>query len=166
MHNWPLVPAMTVLLLVPAVAQGQRPTGTAPQWEVRADATVSPDLAAHGGVGINVRAGQYMRLGAAYLAGAARGPVGDRDARFSQRIDASARFLLDPFAERPRGLYGGAGFTARQDAGEALRGDLMLVIGIEGAARGRATPSIELTLGGGVRVGVVLRQTRIRRFGR
>jgi hypothetical protein len=158
--------AMAVLMLGPAVAQGQRPTGLAPQWEARADVTVSPDLAGHAGLGLNVRAGQYMRLGVAYLAGAARGPLGDREARLSQRIDASARFLLDPFAERPRGLYGGAGFTMRQDAGEALRGDLMLVIGIEGAARGRATPSIELALGGGVRVGVVLRSPRARRFGR
>lgn len=146
--------------LLPASLVAQRATGAQPQWELRADATLAPVLAGHAGVGGNVRAGQYVRLGAAWLAGAAQGPAGDRAARFSQRIDLTARFLLDPFGEQRRGLYGGAGFTARQDAGEAWKGDLMLLMGIEGAPRGRVTPSIELSLGGGVRVGIVLRSRR------
>jgi hypothetical protein len=145
------------MLVAPAMLRGQRLQGAAPQWEARADVTVSPRMAAHAGAGVNVRAGQYARIGVAYLAGAT---TGADDARFSQRIDASARFLLDPFAELPRGWYGGAGFTLRQDASEAWQGDLMMLVGIEGATRGRVAPSIELALGGGVRVGVVLRARR------
>jgi hypothetical protein len=120
-----------------------------PQWEARLDATSARVPAAHAGVGV--------RLGLTALAGAARS---DGVARASQRVDATARFLLDPFAERRTGLYGGAGLTARHDAGGAWKGDLLLVIGVEGAALGRVVPAFELALGGGVRAALVLRARR------
>lgn len=128
-----------------------------PQWEARLDATSARVSAAHAGGGVNVRAGNYVRLGIAALAGASRA---DGITRASQRVDATARFLLDPFAERRMGLYGGAGLTARHDAGGAWKGDLLLVIGLEGAAVGRMVPAFELALGGGVRAGLVLRTRR------
>jgi hypothetical protein len=153
--------ACALLMMVPRVAVSQRPPAPlSPQWELRADATVAPRPAGHAGAGINVRAGSYVRLGVAVLAGVASGPAADPDTRFSQRADASARFLLDPFAEQARGWYGGAGFTARRDGDAAWKGDLMLVIGVEGAARGRWIPAVEVALGGGVRMGVVLRNRR------
>jgi hypothetical protein len=70
------------------------------------------------------------------------------------------RFLLDPFAELSRGMYGGAGFSARRDGDEAWKGSFLLVIGVEGAARGRVIPAVEVALGGGLRAGVVLRGRR------
>lgn len=155
--------ALVILLAccaAPLRLAAQRPVGLLPQWEARADASFTPVGAAHGGVGLNVRAGHYTRLGIAYMAGAAQGPAGDRDARFSQRADATVRFLLDPFAEQPRGLYGGAGFSVRRDGDEAWKGSLMLVVGVEGVARGRALPAVELALGAGLRAGVVLRSRR------
>lgn len=148
-------------VLALCVAGGRLPAQTRatlmPQWEARLDATSARVPAAHAGVGVNVRAGNYVRLGVAALAGAARS---DGVTRASQRVDATARFLLDPFAERRTGLYGGAGLTARHDAGGAWKGDLLLVIGMEGAALGRVVPAFELALGGGVRAGLVLRARR------
>lgn len=149
------------LAFVPARASAQRPVGLLPQWEARADVVVAPQLATHAGLGVNVRAGHYARLGVAYLAGAARGPLaGDAGLRVSQRADATVRFLLDPFAEQPRGLYGGAGFTMRQDGDEGWQANILLLVGVEGAARGRVVPAVELGLGDGVRIGVVLRGRR------
>lgn len=148
-------------VVVPRAVQAQRPpVPLAPQWELRGDATVSPRAAAHAGAGVNVRAGNYVRLGAAYVAGAAQRPAPARAVGFSQRVDATARFLLDPFAEQGAGWYGGGGFTARRDDGQAWKGDLMLVIGVEGRARGRWSPAVEVALGGGVRIGGVLRTRR------
>lgn len=156
----PLLTAL-VLLILPAAALGaQQRNALMPQWELRADALLMPQPGAQAGAGVNVRAGHYIRLGVAYVAGAVRGPAGDRDARFSQRADATARFLLDPFAEKRRSLYGGAGLTARQEGDGAWKAGLLIVVGMEGAARGRPIPSFEIGLGGGVRAGVVLRGRR------
>ncbi|MHB1298284.1 MAG: hypothetical protein ACYC0B_07135 [Gemmatimonadaceae bacterium] len=156
--------ALVIAALAPEPSLGaQQPRGgpmPSAQWEARADMSFTPALAAHVGAGLNVRAGHYARLGVSYLAGTAQGPAGDRDARFSQRAEATARFLLDPFAERAHGLYGGAGFTARRDGGEAWKAGLMLVVGLEGFPRGSMIPAVEVALGGGVRAGVVLRARR------
>lgn len=144
-----------------AVAGGTLPAQTPPtlmpQWDARLDATAARVPAAHAGIGVNVRAGNYVRIGVAALGGAARA---DGVTRASQRVDATARFLLDPFAERRTGLYGGAGLTARHDAGASWKADLLLVVGVEGAALGRVVPAFELALGGGVRAGLVLRTRR------
>ncbi len=150
--------ALLVWTLAPSVARAQRATTGVLQWEARADATVSPRPAAHAGVGVNVRAGAYARVGVAYLAGAA--DVRDLGTRFSHRADVSVRFLLDPYAERRRGVYGGAGITARQDDGGDWDGRLLFVIGVEGDPTRRVIPSVELALGGGVRLGIVLRGLR------
>lgn len=139
----------------PLAAQEQ--ATRAPQWELRLEAPVAPAPGAHGGAGVNVRAGWYARLGVAATGGAVQ-----RDDAWvrSARLDATARFLLDPFAERRRGLYGGAGLTARQRGDEAWRGGLLLVVGVEGPAEGRTIPAIELALGGGVRITAVWRGRR------
>lgn len=150
--------ALLLLTLAPSPARAQRSSGGALQWEARADATVSPRPAVHAGVGVNVRAGAYARVGLAYLAGAA--DMRDASLRFSHRAEMSVRFLLDPYAERPHGLYGGAGLTVRQDEGGDAEGRLMLLIGIEGDPRRNMIPAVEVALGGGVRVGVVLRARR------
>jgi hypothetical protein len=151
-------PLLMLLVLVAPKVRAQASGSTLlPQWEAHAGVTAATVPAAHAGAGVNVRAGSYVRLGVAALAGAARaGGV----TRASQRVDITARFLLDPFAERRTGLYGGAGLTARHDAGGAWKGSLVLLVGIEGATRGRAVPALELGLGGGVRAAVVLRTRR------
>ena len=129
----------------------------APQLEGRLDAALSPRTGLLGGVGLNVRAGWYARLGVAASAGATRRDGGWESV---QRIDASVRFLMDPFGESARGVYGGAGLGLQRDAGGDVQGRLLLLLGLEGARTRRLVPAFELTLGGGVRAGVVLRARR------
>lgn len=157
---YPHLAVLLLLLIPPAVAGAQQRSELMPQWELRADALLTPQLGAQLGAGVNIRAGHYIRLGVAYAAGAVRGPAGDRDTRGVQRADATARFLLDPFAEKRRSLYGGAGLTARQEGNAAWKAGLLIVVGIEGAATGRVIPSFEVGLGAGLRAGIVLRSRR------
>lgn len=128
-----------------------------PQLEWRADASAARRPDAHLGVGVNLRAGWYVRVGAGLATGATRG----RDAvwRSSQRAELALRFHLDPFGERRRGVYGGAGVAARLVDGRS-RPVLTLIAGVEGATVGRWIPALELVMGDGVRAGVALRRTR------
>ncbi len=143
--------------LVPAALAAQQPVPALPQWEGRIVAVLSPSAGAMAGVGVNLRAGWYARLGMALSAGAVR----DGNAWSAhQRVEATARFLFDPFAERRRGFYAGAGIGAERGEAGRVRGLLLGVVGMEGAAEGRVVPAIELTLGGGARLAFVLRQRR------
>jgi len=144
-------------VLVPRPAVAQQPVSVDPQWEGRLDAALSPYAGALAGVGMNVRAGWYARVGASVTAGAVQRADG-WEAR--QRIDATARFLFDPFGERRRGFYAGAGLGAERAGGGEVRGLLVGVVGLEGATTSRLVGAMELQLGGGVRLGVVLRERR------
>jgi hypothetical protein len=127
------------------------------QWEGRLDALLTPLPGAHAGGGLNVRVGQYARLGVT----AAIGALHDRgETLASGRADATVRFLLDPFAEARRGWYGGAGLSVRGDGGRAWHGGLVLVVGVEGTRVSRTVRAVELALGAGVRLGVALRTRR------
>jgi hypothetical protein len=127
------------------------------QWEGRFDALLTPLPGAHAGGGLNVRAGHYARIALT----AAFGAVSDRgETLASGRADATVRFLLDPFAEARRGWYGGAGLSVRGDGDRAWHGGLVLMLGVEGTRTSRTVRAVELALGGGVRLGVVLRTRR------
>jgi hypothetical protein len=126
--------------------------------ELRADWSAARRNAAHLGVGVNVRAGWYARLIAGLAAGAV--DTGGDGWEASQRADLTARFLLDPFAERRRGVYGGAGITARRDGDAPVEVRLLVVLGVAGRPEGAWVPSVELGRGGGLRLGVVLRPRR------
>ena len=141
------------------VSAGAQPRTTAsPQLEIRLMAALSPSAGALGGIGANVRAGYYARLGIALEAGAVQ--RADRwESR--QRVEGVARFMFDPFAERPRGFYAGAGLGAERRGPSDVRGLLLGVVGMEGRATGRIVPSVELVVGGGTRLGVVLRARRL-----
>ncbi len=139
-----------------AAQLGQRQP-LAPRWEGRLEASAAEAPGAHLGVGIGVRSGWYARPSLTLAAGAVRGD--DAVWRGSQRGDLVLRVLLDPFGERRRGWYGGAGVSVQQVAGRS-RGALLLLAGVEGQARRGMRPAIELGVGGGVRLGVVLRRVR------
>ncbi len=154
-------PALMLALavaLAPLTAAAQQRAAAAPQLEGRLDAVLSPVGGAMAGLGVNVRAGWYARVGLALSAGAVNGSGGLRSI---QRVDGTARFLFDPFAEGGRAFYAGAGLGARHfsDSGD-VQGFLLGVVGVEGRAAGRIVPSFELTVGGGARLGVVLRSRR------
>ncbi|MEN9791661.1 MAG: hypothetical protein RLZZ63_1319 [Gemmatimonadota bacterium] len=129
-----------------------------PQLERRIEVAPTPAAGIAAGLGVNVRAGYYARVGMHAVAGIAR-----RDDGFVgvQRLEAVSRFLFDPFGEFPRGVYGGGGFAVRHTPGDPVRGDLVVVVGMEGPLGTRRTiPAVELALGGGARLSVVYRQRR------
>ena len=126
------------------------------QAELRTDALSGPPVAVQFGVGLNIPAGYYVRLGltaaggVAWRAGASAG---------SARLDLTTRYLLDPFGELRWGIYGGAGVSARIDE-RHMRTYLLVVGGVEGPASHGWRTSIEAGLGGGARLGIVLRRAR------
>ena len=125
--------------------------------EYRADAIVGRGTAAQAGGGVSVPLGVYVRLAADASGGAT---WRDGVTRASGRVDAIGRFLLDPFREVPVALSLGGGVSVPYVEKESpVRPYLVVVVDIEGRARGRLTPALQLGLGGGTRIGLVLRRS-------
>jgi hypothetical protein len=123
--------------------------------EYRADGIVGRGTSAQAGLGAVYQLGTYVRTsvdaagGATWHDGATLG---------SGRVDVIARFLLDPFREAPLGLSVGGGVTVPYLNGDAhLRPLLTAVVDVEGRLRHDITPALQLGLGGGGRIGIVLR---------
>ena len=129
-------------------------------FEFRIDAIVARATAAQAGVGAVMPMGTYVRLS---VDGAGGATFRDGSSRASGRIDAIARFLLDPFREAPVGLSVGGGLSLPYvDGDKRVRPYLTAVVDIEGRRRGALTPAVQFGLGGGTRVGVVLRMSQPR----
>ena len=149
---------VAAIIAAPAAAFAQADTFKPPvQFETRIDALGGPPAGAQLGIGANVAADTYFRIGVDIAAGAS-----SRDglAVASGRVDVVTRYLLDPFHESKWGPYAGGGFTAQWDRSANWRGDLLLLIGVEGPVHAGWRTSVELGLGGGARLGVVLRRAR------
>jgi len=129
------------------------------QWQARADVIASSATVLQLGGGVNVPAGYYVRFGIDFAGGPqfVRGRT-----ELTARTDIVSRFLLDPFSESRRGLYGGGGVSARWTAGQGWREYLVVLAGLEGPAHSKTgwRSAIEAGFGGGTRVGVVLRRAR------
>ena len=125
------------------------------QPEVRVDALVARYAALEGGIGVNIPAGYYVRIGLLGAAGM------DDDAGFPHaagRVDVTARFLLDPFRQTRWGLSVGGGVSVRAREADRARPYLLALMDLEGPrARGGWAPALQLGLGGGVRVGAGIR---------
>lgn len=131
-----------------------------PQREFKAEVVAATDPSAVAAFGLNLRAGWYARVGASLGAGAQWREAGPTVGVV--RADATVRFLLDPFAERRRGLYGGVGISALH-AGGGIGGQppvLLLLAGVESRPRGGRVWAVEAGLGGGVRIALVRRRAR------
>jgi len=127
------------------------------QPELRAEAVVARRVAALVMAGANVPLGYYVRVGAA----AGLGTVSTtRGAQLAQRADLTMRFLLDPFAETRWGPYAGGGLTVRRDGTERATAGLLVLLGVEGPRGKHWSPAVELALGEGVRLAVVIRRIR------
>ena len=123
--------------------------------ELRGDAIFGDGTALQGGGGIVFPAGIYVRVN---VDGAVGTRLRDGEAHTSGRADVIARFLLDPFRELPFGLSLGGGVTVPYTDGDTgVQPYLTAVIDIEGRRHGRFTPALQIGLGGGARVGVLLR---------
>jgi hypothetical protein len=127
------------------------------QSEARLDAIFARSTAVEAGYGFTVPAGIYVRSGLVAGIGAGRHGV-------EGRTDLIARFSLDPFRQSRWAPYGGAGLSGRyrteRDGGS--RAYLLVFLGVEGPLALGATagwvPAFEVGLGGGARVGVILRR--------
>jgi hypothetical protein len=123
--------------------------------EYRADAIVGRGTSVQGGAGVSLPLGVYVRLAVDASAGAT---WRDATTRASGRVDAIGRFLLDPFREVPVALSLGGGVSVPYvDKQSQVRPYLLLVVDVEGRTRGPVTPALQIGLGGGTRVGLVLR---------
>ena len=150
--------AVVLALTAPSMLRAQLDPLRPPlQVEMRADLLGGPPAGAQLGAGINVPAGYYVRLGLDAGGGPA---VRDGAAFASGRVDLTARYLLDPFGEARWGPYVGGGITAQWDRRATRRADLLLLAGLEGPAHGGWRTAFEVGLGGGARLGVVLRRAR------
>ena len=125
--------------------------------EYRADAIVGRGTAIEGGLGIVIPAGVYVRTS---IDGAAGATWRDNSTHASGRVDVISRFLLDPFREVPVGISLGGGISVPYASGDRrVRPYLTAVVDIEGRRRSGITPAIQIGIGGGTRVGVVLRRS-------
>jgi hypothetical protein len=138
-----------------AAASVRAQTRVAPYPEFRGDAVFTRWTGAQAGAGVVIPAGVYTRFSLGVAGGAT---WRDNVALTSGRVDAIARFLLDPLREVPVGLSMGGGLTLPYvDGDKNVRPYLTAVIDLEGRRRGAFTPGVQIALGGGTRIGVVLR---------
>jgi hypothetical protein len=127
------------------------------QVEGRADAIVSRWTAVQGGFGVSFPAGIYVRSGGVIAAGG-----GGRG--FDSRLDLFSRLSLDPFRENRWGFYAGGGVSGRYAERDtpSAHAYLLVFAGMEGPLQNASAagwvPAIEVGLGGGARIGIVLRQ--------
>jgi len=148
--------SLTLLLLLPSVDNAQLPQQPL-QTEARLDAIVAHTAGVEAGLGLTVPAGIYVRSGLVAGLGAGRH-------RVEGRTDLISRFSLDPFRQSRWAPYGGGGISGRYRSKRdgSSRAYLLIFLGVEGPlSLGRTSgivPAFELGLGGGARVGVVLRR--------
>ena len=143
--------ALCVLLIlaVPAGAGAQ-------SLEARLDGIFAGPSAIHAGAGVTAAVGTYVRSGIV-------GGIGGSRHGISGRLDLFSRFHLDPFREHKWALYAGGGLTARYDDNRQTRYFLLLLAGVDGPSRNGISPSIEAGLGGGGRIGVLVRRSAAER---
>lgn len=139
-----------------AVAIGQVPELPV-QVEGRLDGIFARTPGVETGLGFTVPNGIYVRSGLVAGVGAGRHGV-------EGRTDFVSRFSLDPFRQSRWAPYAGGGVSGRyrSDLDGGSRGYLMIFLGVEGPLPlGRTegwVPAVEVGLGGGARVAVVMRR--------
>jgi hypothetical protein len=153
-----VLPTALILLAAAERAPAQLPPlNVTPRPELRIDVLGPAPSAAEFGAGLNADVGYYSRLELA----AAGGGLRRRDATVGVgRLDAVLRLMLDPFAESRWGASLGGGVSARYEAGDRIRPYLLMVIDLEGPQTGSYRLAYQAGIGGGMRVGVVVRRAR------
>lgn len=151
--------AMVILGLaapIPIVARAQLPQQSF-QSEIRLDAIFARSGGAEAAYGFTVPMGIYVRTGV--VAGIGAGPHG-----VEGRSDLISRFSFDPFRQSRWAPYAGAGLSGRYRAqlDGGSRAYILIFVGVEGplpfGERSGWVPAVEVGLGGGGRVGLILRR--------
>lgn len=148
------------LVVLTATAHAQSAVPTPPQVtrkidaEARVDGIIARTSALQVGVGLSAPIGVYTRPGADVALGFSRHGL-------SGRLDVFTRFHFDPFRQSRWAPYGGGGVSGRFETDEKAKAYLLIFIGLDGPVSGGMSRSFEVGLGGGARVGVILRQARL-----
>jgi len=146
--------AILIVAVLPAALAAQQEPLAYP--ELRVDAFFASGSTVQGGAGIVVPAGAYVRVG---LDGGAGESWRHGSSFASGRVDLIARFLLDPLRENNVAFSFGGGLSEPIDHDGFRTPYLTIVMDVEGRRRGGFTPALEVGLGGGARVGFVLRRS-------
>lgn len=129
------------------------------QPEVRLDVIAGHRPAVQLGAGVQIPMGYYVRVGVDGAVGVPTGGDAPSPRRPDARADLLVRFLLDPFRQSAFGLSLGGGLSARAEPGDRVRPRLLVALDLEGRRSAHGlVPALQVGLGGGVRVGVVLRR--------
>ncbi len=154
--------ALALLLALGSRAEAQEVDPRSPRRRLvaRIDAFVARVDALHAGLGATTDLGSYVRLDAVVAGGAAR--LADETVA-SGRAEVVGRFLLDPFRQTRWGVYGGAGLLVRHDDGPGTNGYVTLLFGAELPGARRMVPALEVGIGGGTRMALVVRRGRLNR---
>lgn len=153
------VASVVNVLLLPATAAAQRPAkDPVPKIAIegRVDALVSKVSAVHAGAGFTVKTGTYLRSGLDAGLGASRDGI-------SGRIDFVNRFHLDPFRQFKWAPYAGGGIGVRFDDNRREQVYLLVFLGVDGPVRNGLGTSFEAGLGGGGRIGMIIRRAAAER---
>jgi hypothetical protein len=146
------LPGAALLIATLACAAPLRAQEAGTRLEIRVDHHLTGVRSTEGGIGAFAPVGTYVRAGAVLAAGVASDASGSRRAA---RGEGALRFQLDPFRERRIGVAVGGGVVARWAEDDRVRPYLLALVDLEG--RGRLAPAVQVALGGGLRVGVLLR---------
>lgn len=149
---------VAIIMSVTAVSAAAQENRIQP--EVRSDAIFAAANTYHGGLGASIPLGTYVRVSLVAGGGVT---VMDDESVSSGRADVVARFLIDPFRESKWGPYAGAGVSVRGERGSTGRAYLVAMFGLEGPPSASFVPALEIGLGGGTRVGLILRRSLPRR---
>lgn len=143
-------------------ASAQQPPAAPVAPEMRVDLIAGHAPAVQLGAGVQIAAGYYVRIGVDVAAGAALGSgaaAGGARHGVDGRVDLLARFLLDPFRQTAYGVSLGGGASLRAEQSDRARPYLLVALDVEGRRSTKGVvPAVQVGLGGGMRVGVVLRR--------
>ena len=127
------------------------------QSEGRLDAIFARSSGVEAAYGFTVPVGIYVRSGIVAGVGVGRHGV-------EGRTDFISRFSFDPFRQTRWAPYAGAGLSGRYRSklDEGARAYLLVFLGVEGplplGELSGWVPAVEVGLGGGARVGLILRR--------
>ena len=139
------------------------PYAVHPDASLRPNVGVTAVVATHpiglASVGVERDAGLYARVGLVASGGASTADGG----RAVGEVAAIGRFLLDPLRQQAHGIYATGGLALRVEHAARPRPFVLAGLGVEGRPLGHVMPALEAGLGGGARVGIVLRPLRANR---